>query len=102
MTAITGTAGKDVLVSGTGQDDAHDTRVVLLDVGQELQAIHPWHPHVSDNDVAGFRFKSSKRLLAYLDKFFDARPQLNRTIRLFALTHPHKDHTWGVKPEECE
>jgi beta-lactamase superfamily II metal-dependent hydrolase len=32
----------------------------------------------------------------YLEKFFDARPQLNRTIDVLFTSHPHKDHLFGL------
>lgn len=32
----------------------------------------------------------------YLDKFFDERPHLNRTIDALYSSHPHKDHIYGL------
>jgi len=39
---------------------------------------------------------SGALLMAYLEAFFDRRKDLNRTLALFVLTHPHKDHTLNV------
>lgn len=36
-------------------------------------------------------------LTAYLDKFFARRTDLDKTFELLLLTHPHLDHTRGVK-----
>jgi competence protein ComEC len=56
-------------------------KTVLVDTGGEL------------ND----EFNGRQALLAYLDDFFDARPELNRTLSLLAITHPHRDHTQAVR-----
>ncbi len=36
------------------------------------------------------------RLIAYLNRVFERRPELDRTIDLVLLTHAHVDHTLGV------
>jgi competence protein ComEC len=43
-------------------------------------------------------FDSTPRLIAYLNRVFERRPELNRTLDLVLLTHPHRDHTLGVEP----
>ena len=55
--------------------------VVLVDTGGELNGY----------------FNSGDALRAYLDQFFDRRRDLNRTIDLLVLTHPHKDHTANAR-----
>lgn len=42
-------------------------------------------------------FPSVDRLEAYLDQVFSRRTDLNRTLELVALTHPHIDHTRGAQ-----
>lgn len=42
-------------------------------------------------------FDSVGALKAYLDQVFAARPDLNRTIDVVILTHPHIDHTRGTE-----
>lgn len=36
-------------------------------------------------------------LIRYLDAFFDRRRDLQRTLSLLAITHPHIDHTRGIE-----
>lgn len=55
--------------------------VILVDAGGET------------ND----EFKSNDALISYLDNFFSRRTDLNETIDLLMISHPHKDHTLGVK-----
>lgn len=42
-------------------------------------------------------FESSDALTNYLDDFFARRTDLNNTIDLLIISHPHIDHTRGVK-----
>lgn len=37
-------------------------------------------------------FDSNKALLAHLDAFFERRKDLQRTLDLLLITHPHIDH----------
>lgn len=41
-------------------------------------------------------FDSKAALKTYLDDFFALRPDLKSTLKCVYLTHPHKDHTFGV------
>jgi competence protein ComEC len=55
---------------------------VLIDAGGETSnALH---------------FSSNARLKAYLDEFFQRRADLDNTLNLVVLSHPHTDHTRGV------
>lgn len=38
-----------------------------------------------------------KMFVDYLDKFFEARPTLNRTIDVLFTSHPHMDHNYGLR-----
>src|SRR5215212_8992553 len=40
---------------------------------------------------------SSDRLIQYLGKFFQGRPDLSNTLQSVYITHPHKDHTYALK-----
>ena len=42
-------------------------------------------------------FDSNKALKRYLTKFFARRTDLKNEIKLLAITHPHIDHTLGIK-----
>jgi len=67
-----------------GQGDAtlleFSCGTVLIDTGGEKTA-----------EVSG-----RERLTAYVEDFFQHRPDLARTLDLVVLTHPHADHTDGV------
>jgi competence protein ComEC len=36
-------------------------------------------------------------LVEYLQGVFERRPDLQSTIDVLIITHPHKDHTWGLE-----
>jgi competence protein ComEC len=55
--------------------------VILIDAGAESNA----------------EFNGRQMLSDYLANFFQKRADLNNTISLLLITHPHKDHTSGVK-----
>jgi competence protein ComEC len=42
-------------------------------------------------------FDSDRALEAYLEDFFDRRSDLDRTLDLLAITHPHIDHVHGAE-----
>lgn len=42
-------------------------------------------------------FDSTPELMSYLESFFAQRPDLKNTLHTLVLTHPHIDHTRGVK-----
>lgn len=54
---------------------------VLIDLGGET--------------VASTGFSSNQKLRAYLERFFDDRPDLPRRIDLLVMSHPHIDHARG-------
>jgi competence protein ComEC len=54
---------------------------ILIDTGGE------------END----QFHSTPALIEYLDEFFQRRTDLNKTLNLLIISHPHKDHTLGIK-----
>lgn len=53
---------------------------ILVDTGGEKNAL----------------FDSQPVLLAYLDRFFKRRPDLNGTLDSLVITHPHIDHTRSI------
>jgi competence protein ComEC len=55
--------------------------VMLLDTGGE------------SNDL----FQSTEALMNYLNDFYSRRQDLNNTIDLLVISHPHIDHTRGIK-----
>lgn|GEM_PF-1085716 len=61
--------------------------VMLVDAGGEMRSETETHPG----------FSSADRLEEYLDGFFDQRTDLDPVIDLFAISHPHIDHTRGIR-----
>jgi len=75
-------------------------QVHLIDVGQGAATLFEFSCGAMLIDSGGETngvFNSGDALKAYLDEFFDRRPDLNRTLDLFVLTHPHLDHTLNAK-----
>jgi competence protein ComEC len=88
-------------VAMEGWAEVPPMRVHFIDVGQGDATLFefPCNKTVLV-DTGGERndeFDGRQALLAYLDDFFDARPKLNRTLSLLAITHPHRDHTQAVR-----
>ena len=49
-------------------------------------------------DAGGPRARNQDRFLAYLERFFAARPKLGERFEAVIVTHSHRDHTGGVLP----
>ena len=74
-------------------------RIHFIDVGQGLGVLLEFPCAAMLIDTGGEQdgaFNSDAALQAYLDAFFARRTDLQRTLALVALTHPHIDHTRGV------
>lgn len=67
----------------------------FIDVGQGLSALLEFPCGAVLIDAGGDE-ESENDLLAYLEGFFDRRPDLNRTIETIFVTHPHIDHTRAI------
>jgi beta-lactamase superfamily II metal-dependent hydrolase len=52
-------------------------------------------------DAGGQDGNHADHLIAYLNKFFDKRPDLNKTLESVIITHGHDDHTMALK-KVCE
>lgn len=77
-----------------------DLRIHFIDVGQGDATLleFPCAAMLVDTGGESNRaFDGRRALLDYLDDFFDERQDLDRTLALLALTHPHIDHTLGVR-----
>ncbi len=73
--------------------------VHLLDVGQGAATLIEFPCGAMLVDVGGERndaFDSVARLKEQLDAFFARRKDLNRTLDLLVITHPHIDHVRGL------
>jgi competence protein ComEC len=71
-------------------------RVHLIDVGQGAATLIEFSCAAILIDTGGEehrRFDSTRYLMDYLHKFFQTRPDLNDSLALLLLTHPHIDHT---------
>lgn len=74
--------------------------VHFIDVGQGNAVLFEFPCGTVLIDTGGEQadvFPSEARLLAYLETVFARRTDLNRTLDLVVLTHPHIDHTRGAK-----
>jgi competence ComEA-like helix-hairpin-helix protein len=75
-------------------------KVHIIDVGQGSAALVEFSCGVILVDVGGEKnglFDSSTEINDYLNEFFARRTDLNNTIDLLVLSHPHIDHTRSVK-----
>jgi competence protein ComEC len=75
-------------------------RLHFIDVGQGAATLVEFPCAAVLVDTGGEsnpEFSSNEHLSRYLDRFFDERADLGRRLDLLVLTHPHLDHTRGVK-----
>ena len=80
--------------------DSDAARIHVIDVGQGAATLFELPCGAVLVDTGGEtndEFDSGKALVDYLDRFFARRADLNRTIDLLVLTHPHLDHTRNVE-----
>jgi competence protein ComEC len=76
--------------------DAPKMRVHLIDIGQGAATLVEFSCAAILIDTGGEehrRFDSTRNLMTYLHAFFASRPDLENTLALLVLTHPHIDHT---------
>lgn len=79
---------------------AQSMRVHLIDVGQGASSLIEFPCAAVLIDTGGEsnnQFDSTKSLMDYLNTFFQGRTDLNNTLQLLVLSHPHVDHTRGVQ-----
>lgn len=79
---------------------AQTMRAHFIDVGQGAATLVEFPCAALLIDTGGEsnrEFESNGPLLEYLETFFNSRPDLGRTLHSLILTHPHIDHTRGVK-----
>lgn len=70
-----------------------------IDVGQGNATLLEFSCGLALIDTGGQEsglVKGADHLLEYINEVFARRPDLNRSIAVTFLTHPHKDHTVGV------
>jgi competence protein ComEC len=75
-------------------------RLHLIDVGQGESILLEFSCGAALIDAGGEsneEFQSTDALLRYLDDFFERRHDLHKRLDLLVLSHPHIDHTRGVK-----
>ncbi len=74
-------------------------RVHLIDIGQGAATLVEFSCAAILIDTGGEqhrRYDSTEHLVEYLRLFFKSRPDLDNTLALLVLTHPHIDHTRGA------
>jgi competence protein ComEC len=82
-----------------GPLETGEMRVHYIDVGQGLATLLEFQCGAILIDTGGEKndeFDSTTRLLTYLTDFFARRADLQNTLDLVVLSHPHIDHTRGV------
>jgi competence protein ComEC len=75
-------------------------KVHLIDVGQGAATLFEFSCGAVLVDTGGEmngEFNSKDALQSYLDVFFDGRADLNRTIDLLVISHPHIDHARNAR-----
>ena len=88
--------------TGLGSDDAaildgSVMRAHFIDVDQGDAALLEFSCGVILIDAGGTNDASTTRLIRYLTRFFERRPDLNDTINTIFITHTHKDHNKSLK-----
>ncbi|MFO0595490.1 MAG: MBL fold metallo-hydrolase [Myxococcaceae bacterium] len=74
-------------------------RMHVIDVGQGSATLFEFPCAAVLIDTGGEsteHFDAVKSLTTYLDRFFERRTDLNRTLTTVFITHPHIDHTRGL------
>jgi competence protein ComEC len=74
-------------------------RLHVIDVGQGAASLLEFPCAAVLVDTGGEKndqFDGEKALLDYLERFFERRRDLQRTLALLVVTHPHIDHTRGI------
>lgn len=80
-------------------EDGPKMRVHLIDIGQGAATLIEFSCAAILIDTGGEqhrRYDSTEHLVEYLRTFFKTRPDLDNTLALLVLTHPHIDHTRGA------
>src|SRR6187397_1854414 len=75
-------------------------RLHVIDVGQRTAALLEFPCGVVLFDTGGEdddQFHAEEALLTYLDRFFDRRRDLKKTLALLAISHPHIAHTRNIE-----
>jgi len=75
-------------------------RIHFIDVGQGDAILFEFPCAAMLVDTGGEKnaaFNGLAALRRYLDRFFERRMDLKRTIALLVITHPHMDHTLGIQ-----
>lgn len=80
---------------------ADNMRAHFIDVGQADATLLEFNCGAVMIDAGTQTFSSrdsTRKLMAYLDDFFERRSDLNDTISTILVTHNHKDHTGALGP----
>jgi len=85
------------LVIGSAWADDPVMRAHYIDVGQGAATLLEFPCGCMLIDTGAQSEQHVDHLVAYLHKFFERRDDLHATIDVVVITHPHKDHTWGLR-----
>ena len=81
-------------------NDSDSAKLHIIDIGQGLAVLVEFPCGILLYDTGGEEnadYQGVPVLISYLDRFFAARPELDKTIDLLAISHPHIDHTRGIQ-----
>jgi len=95
-----GTGSRNVPGRPEGTVDAEAMKVHFIDIGQGSATLFEFPCGVMLVDTGGElnrMFDSQDSLLKYLDAFFERRKDLNNTLDVLVITHPHIDHTRSIE-----
>jgi competence protein ComEC len=80
-------------------DDGPTMTVHVIDVGQGAATLLEFPCAAALIDTGGETaggFNAAQRLVTYLDEFFARRTDLQRTLAIVFVSHPHPDHLLGI------
>jgi len=86
------------ILSGPSRGDEPRMRAHFVDVGQGAATLLEFPCGAVLIDTGAQDPEHVARLISYLDRFFGGRPDLNATLAEVIITHPHIDHSMGLRP----
>lgn len=80
--------------------ESREMNVHVIDVGQGASTLYEFPCGailIDTGSEENEQFSGQANLIAYLDRFFAGRPDLESRLSLLLLTHPHVDHTHNAQ-----
>ncbi|HSK74363.1 MAG TPA: MBL fold metallo-hydrolase [Pyrinomonadaceae bacterium] len=70
-----------------------EMKMHVINVGQAEAILFEFRNHAILVDAGSHKDSDTTHLFEYLDRFFNGRPDLNKTLHSVVVSHPHIDHT---------